>query len=333
VESKQYSLNAKIILCIAILFIGLRPVSYTFGDMPGYAAVYEKGFYTVSKKGEPVWSIIETICHDYLELSTTLWFVVISWLTIGLHYLSYKKLFGGSLYTGLLFLFTSFFFFSSTTNIIRSGMGMALALYGITLFIETAKLKKIVAILLFILAFNTHHSTAVLVGCFVISYFFVRNIKWSICIYVLCVVLSLSMDHYFEIWFSSLNLDDRMARYTTNVDYTGFSHSGFRWDFLVYSIVPILLGWYLMSHKQIKDKVYSFMLNTYVLSNAFWVLVIRAQFSDRYAGISWTIYPIVIAYPLIKFYLWNDQPSKVKFGLMCHCGFLWLMQFYYLYIK
>lgn len=119
-----------------------------------------------------------------------------------------------------------------------------------------------------------------------------------------------------------------MSQVTTNVDYSGFAYAGFRWDFLAYSIVPIIIGWFAERKGNI-DSIYKYLLNAYILSNAFWVLVIRAQFSDRFASISWTLYSIVLAYPLLKLDIWNKQLNKVQLGLWGQVAFLWLMQIYY----
>ena len=37
----------------------------------------------------------------------------------------------------------------------------------------------------------------------------------------------------------------------------------------------------------------------YILANTFWILVIRANFSDRFAYLSWFIYSAVLIYPLV----------------------------------
>lgn len=322
--------NAIWLLLIVTIFFGLRPVSTVFADMIGYASSYEHGVYEVSEvRNEPVWQIIMYICHEWFGVSTSLWFLVVAAIAFGFKFAACKKLLGNHIYTVFLFLLTSFSFWSNAVTIIRSNIGMAFALYGIALFLERTKKSKILAILFFVVAFYSHTSTALLIGCFFLSRFFIKKIKWSLYIYLICFVGSLALGSYFEALFASLGFDDRMSSFTTDVDYTGFSHTGFRWDFLSYSIVPILLGWYIVAKKKIKDRVYSILLNTYIISNAFWVLVIRAQFSDRFASISWSLYFLVLAYPLLRMPIWKNQPKKVVYGLWFQMGFLWLMQIYY----
>lgn len=320
------------ILFVVTLFFGLRPISRQFPDMIGYAYDYEFGSYEVSEvRNEPIWQLIKYVCHELFGFSTSLWFLIVSALAFTFKFLACKKLLGNHVYTAFLFLLTSFSFWSNGVTIIRSNIGMAFVLYGITLFLDNTRKSRFISILFFILAFYTHRSTALLSGSFLISRFFIKDTKWCLLIYVICISLSLSLGTFFEEMFALLGFDDRLSQYTTDVDYTGFAYAGFRWDFLAYSIVPIFMGWYLIYKKKIKNSIYSFLLNTYILSNAFWVLVIRAQFSDRFASISWTLYFLVLAYPLLKIPIWRNQPKKVIWGLWFQMCFLWLIQVYYIF--
>ena len=108
-----------------------------------------------------------------------------------------------------------------------------------------------------------------------------------------------------------------------------FSSYGFRWDFLAYSAMPIILGYYTILKKRITDNWYSVLFSTYCLANAFWVIFIRAAFSNRFAYLSWFMYPIVVAYPLFFFNLWNDQDKKVGQIILVYIGFTAVMQFLY----
>lgn len=82
---------------------------------------------------------------------------------------------------------------------------------------------------------------------------------------------------------------------------------GFRWDFLIFSAVPIIWGWWIIKKKGLNDKAYNIIFNTYVLANSFWVLVIRAAFSNRFAALSWFLYFLVLIYPLLKHNIYPKQ--------------------------
>ena len=117
--------------------------------------------------------------------------------------------------------------------------------------------------------------------------------------------------------------DERVEQYVINThEYDDlFSRIGFRWDFLLYSVPPILLGFYLTTIRSFHDKTYLLLINVYTISNAFWVLVITAQNSSRFAYLSWFLYPIVIAYPLLRFDIWDNQVRKVALTLIAYSGF------------
>lgn len=104
-----------------------------------------------------------------------------------------------------------------------------------------------------------------------------------------------------------------------------FAYIGFRWDFLLYSAAPILLVWYLTIKHDFKDKMFNLIANTYILSNAFWIMVIRAAFSNRFASLSWFLYPLVLAYPLLRFKIWEDQDRKFGLILLAYASFTFLM--------
>lgn len=125
--------------------------------------------------------------------------------------------------------------------------------------------------------------------------------------------------------FAGLGFDDRLS-YLTDYDIGMFSHTGFRWDFLLYSMMPIVLGYYVVIKRGIQDRTYTILLNTYTLANAFWVMVIRANYSNRFAYLSWFMYPIVLAYPLLRLDVWGDmQGKRLKQIMLAHIGFTWFM--------
>ena len=127
-----------------------------------------------------------------------------------------------------------------------------------------------------------------------------------------------------------MGFDDRLTYLTNEQEEGVFSHSGFRWDFLIYSMMPILLGYYIVIRHGIRNKTYEMLLNTYTLSNAFWIMVIRANYSNRFAYLSWFMYPIVLAYPLLKVDVWGEiQGVRLKEIMFAQIAFIWFMQTIY----
>jgi hypothetical protein len=58
-------------------------------------------------------------------------------------------------------------------------------------------------------------------------------------------------------------------------------------------------------------------------------MVIRSSFSNRFAYLSWFIYPLVIAYPLANLPVWKEQDQKIGVILLAYCGFTLFMEVIY----
>ena len=96
-------------------------------------------------------------------------------------------------------------------------------------------------------------------------------------------------------------ISDRVYEYFTTAPELGtFSMIGFRWDFLLYGSVPILEGIYFVFKRKYNNQFYCILLSTYILTNAFWVLINEVPFSDRFAYLSWFMMPVVIIYPILS---------------------------------
>ena len=128
-------------------------------------------------------------------------------------------------------------------------------------------------------------------------------------------------------FFAGLGFDDRMTQYITLDEMDQFSQVGFRWDFLIYSAAPIVMGWYICIYKQVSDNWYNVLVTVYCLCNAFWVMVIRSAFSNRFAYLSWFLYPIVIAYPLVNRKIREDQDGFTGWILLAYAMFSVFMWF------
>jgi hypothetical protein len=87
--------------------------------------------------------------------------------------------------------------------------------------------------------------------------------------------------------------------------------------------------WYVTHYRKFKDQTFNILANTYLLSNAFWIMVIRSAFSNRFAYLSWFIYPLVIVYPLLRMNIWKDQDRKTAIIFFLYSGFSFFMFFIY----
>ena len=102
---------------------------------------------------------------------------------------------------------------------------------------------------------------------------------------------------------------------------------GFRWDFLVYSASAVYAAWFFIYKKKFNDLLYSQFVNIYLTANAFWILVIRANFSNRFAYLSWFMMGLIIIYPLLKVKFYNNQNQVIGLILLVYCFFSFLLNF------
>ena len=86
-------------------------------------------------------------------------------------------------------------------------------------------------------------------------------------------------------------------------------------------------GWYFIFKKKIEDKFYTHLFGTYMIANAFWILVIRANFSNRFAYLSWFMMGAVIAYPMLKYKMWPDQHKILTITIFIYFMFTYLLYF------
>jgi hypothetical protein len=69
--------------------------------------------------------------------------------------------------------------------------------------------------------------------------------------------------------------------------------------------------------KKYNDLIYSQLFNMYLIANAFWILIIRANFSNRFAYLSWFMLPLIVMYPILKNEIFIKQHQligKIIFG-------------------
>lgn len=75
-------------------------------------------------------------------------------------------------------------------------------------------------------------------------------------------------------------------------------------NFFVYGASPVFAGIYYIYIKKYRDPVYLHLLNTYIMINTFYILVMDIQFALRFAYLSEFLMPVILIYPLIKERIW-----------------------------
>lgn len=321
---------ALLICIIFAIWLGMRPISgYYFGDTSNYARTYNLikiGYIGKTDDGEWIWNHLMYACSQVMDVSAFFTLVDIGYF--GFTLWACKRLTSNNVLISVLFCFGALSFYTYATNGIRNGLACSITLVVLS-YLNGNKKEKIIAGLLAFIAFNIHHTVILPIAMAVGSLFFIKSFKTAYTFWILSILISLVAGGAITNFFAGLGFDDRVS-YLTSMDEGAFSRTGFRWDFLIYSMMPIILGYYIVIKRGIQDKTYLLLLNTYTLSNAFWVMVIRANYSNRFAYLSWFMYPIVLAYPLLKLNVWGDmQGAYTKRIMLAHVGFTWFMQTFY----
>lgn len=304
-----------------LFYMGLRPISGRyFVDM----GTYNQLFIQYANGGQ-ITSVNDIVFHTFTKISSQIMTANAYFLTCALIYMVpmvavSKKWFNDYWFYGFLFLVTSFSFWAYGTNGIRNGIAGSLFLLAIS------REKRIWQIAFIILSIGFHKAMMLPVAAFILANLY-NNPKVLIYIWFACIPISLVAGGFFEGFFGTIGLEDERLSYLTegNVNNDQFASTGFRWDFLLYSATAVFAGWFYIFKKNYRDKIYFWLFNTYILSNAFWILVIRANFSNRFAYLSWFMISLVILYPLLKKYILSKQHKKIGLILLFYFGFTFFM--------
>lgn len=328
---------ALFVLCI---FIGFRPLSgQLFGDTIHYAENFEgvkifgpnDNLDNEGKDDEWLWLAFLNNSADYISLST--YFTIIAIGYVFFAYLGIKRLFKNNTYGALLFYLGAFSFYSYGVNGIRNGLACAMVVCAISFFVIPNKKNFIITALLCLLAVGIHKSSLLPIMCMFTS-LFVRNVKLSISFWFFSILLYLFFRNPIENFFTDLGFDSRLSQYIETGEDGSIPNEfkkGFRLDFLIYSFLPIALGLYTISKLKTNINLqYKIILNTYIFANAFWVMLMNAAFSNRFAYLSWFLYPVVLAYPCLKLNIWGtNQGKNAGVVLVLHSLFTCFMEFVY----
>ncbi len=317
----QKSILGMILLLVMIPYMGLRPISGTyFGDTSTYAALfndYSSGVFDSVSIKDFGFVIFTKICSAIMDVH--IYLLLCAFLFVYPLMLASKKLFGAYWFYSFLMLICSLSFWGAGVNGVRSGIGTSFLILAFAY-----KDKKVLMASLLFLAFSFHSSMLLPIIAFFATLFY-NDTKKIMYFWFLCIPLSLAAGGFFETIFDVLGFNDRAAGYLTDEVDELFSRVGFRWDFLLYSATAVYAGWYFIFHKKFEDEFYRQLFNTYLIANAFWILVIRASFSNRFAYLSWFIMGIIIVYPFLKMQFFNKQNKVLGNVIFLYFAFTYIL--------
>lgn len=315
---KVMQITGVFVFAFVLLYMGLRPNDHVFGDMPVYTYHYEN-----YANGKAITSNKDFLFHLLMWNSSKImtvesFFFICSVLYVIPAYVISKKWFQKYWFYAFLMMIGSFSFWSYGTNGIRNGIATAFFLMAL------ASNKRLIQILWLFLAVNFHSSMLLPTAALIATWFY-NQPKGFYYFWLLSIPLSLMFPGFWESFFAGIIEDDRASYFTEDKYAAAFSRTGFRWDFLLYSATGVFAGTYYLFKKKIEDQTYIRLFNIYLFANAFWILVIRASFSNRFAYLSWFLLALVIVYPWLKFYFEKNQHRKLGMIMLAYFGFTYFM--------
>lgn len=297
-----------LIFALLIFIIGFYPVTI-YSDKYNYKNEFDYFSNSDLKLAKDVgWTY-------YIKLSKLLWsdsdffFVQTASLYLLGYIVFFRKLVDRR-YLTIVFLATvsAFAFFGYGINTIRAGLALSILLISIAY-----RRNLMVSILIGILAISIHKSVAIIFLAFLVSYY-IKNIKFLYRTWFIFLILSFLNFSFLEAFILNIvgmGSSNRFEVYLTHSGFTKFYNAGFRIDFIIYSFIPILLGYYYTIKKKFDDPLYKRLFSVYLMVNSIWLLVIRIPFTDRVAYLSWFLIPFLLLYPLLKRDLIKNQRGYI----------------------
>ena len=327
---KQRKRDGTFILVIfLVLFIGFRPKSHIFVDMMNYItfyhAFYEGETFIFDKEAENLLFDNYFAWIGSMNLGTTFLFVTIAVVYFICTYIACRRMFPQDTLAAYLVFLAAFSTFSYATNGIKAGAAGSIFLMALS---YRRNLK--ICIPLILISWGFHHSMILPIVALALTLVY-KNSKIYFIGWCFCLLISMAHITFFQELFAGIlsdSGDSSGANYLNAVDNEWGGRIGFRIDFVIYSAMPILVGYWAVYKKRMQlSKIYTCLLNLYMTLNGTWMLCMYANFTNRIAYLSWFLYPIVLIYPYLNE---NWGPTRYKaFSLvmLAHLGFTLFMEF------
>lgn len=319
------NLFPSILLCLLlILVIGFRPIDRAFADTMAYAENWQFFYYEPFEFNFNAENLLFDNLYAYiasLGFNISVFFVIVSAIYFGSILIACRKLFPLNTLLAFVVFLGAFSTFSYGTNGIKAGAAASIFLLALAY-----RDKLYLSIIMLLLSWGFHHAMQVPIAAYVIT-LFIKNHKIYYAIWFICLLISAAHITFFQDFFAGLT-DESGAQYLTSDEFG--TVKGFRFDFILYSSMPVLMGYYVKYKYHFSGKLYETMLYIYILSNSIWMLNMYAAFTNRIAYLSWFMYPFLIIYPSLKIKN-SKHPLVVNRNIFIglHLAFTLFMYFIY----
>lgn len=317
--------NGFFIAVFFILFIGLRPISEVFVDMTQYQGVFNRwsGVFVFNIFAENfIYDNLMYFCAS-IQFPPVLFYLMIAAIYYGCAHLACLKMFPRNSAVAFLVFLAAFSTFSYGTNGIKAGAAASIFLLALAY-----RDKLWLSIVLAIVSLGFHHAMQLPVAAYVLTLFY-KNPKAYFAAWVFCFLMAAAHVTAFQSIFAGFS-DERGASYLMSDDKGWGGKGGFRIDFIIYSAMPVLVGYWAIYKKKMQlSKFYSNLLNMYLCTNGIWMLCMYVEYTNRIAYLSWFIYPIVLIYPFLN-EDWGPSRYRTFYKVAwAHLAFTLFMSFVY----
>jgi len=307
-------------LFFTIFYMGLRPINGVFIDMTMYAYMFER-----FQDNDPVIIYDDYGFYYFLEFCSKImtveffFFICVLLYVLPLYFFSKRNFKKYWAYSFIMFCI-SFSFWAYGTNGIRNGIATSFFILGLA-----HRKNKYLSFGLMLFACTFHQTLLLPTIAYLLSNFY-KSTKVYLLIWTLTIPISIVLGNYFVnlIEVSGFGSEKIGAYFTDDVN-DEFVGSGFRWDFLVYSATAVIIGWFYIFKRNFNDVFYKHIFNTYLICNVFWILIIKVNFSNRFAYLSWFLMAIIFIYPLLKDKIFKFQNARIGLLVFLYFIFTYLM--------
>lgn len=319
VSSKKQILRVSNLWTLAFVVVMILATAYYPEELNYDKPRYTNMYFNTLLYGEnyefrdPGWIVYNRVCGILFGNSIDLFYILTAILYVGGTYIAGVKFFGKDAVGYLVVMAAGCLGFSNYgTNVIRSGVALSLVLIAISI-----NCKLVYKIVIVIIALSFQKSMIIPIFAFIGARFikpiWVVSIVWLLCLFLSAV--NFDMGPLFE---SVGFVDERIERYADTINGMGGGtyEKGFRWDFLLYSLAPIVIAFYHLFKTKLSDTFYISLIKAYLLANSVWLLAIRMDYSDRLAYLSWFLIPLVTLYPVVKYPQKFLRPQRVLVSMM-----------------
>lgn len=315
-----------IFLIIALsVFIGFRPQfvgSDTTQYMQEYAFLIGNRFDFDWELENPLFYNLFKLCAS-LNLNVSVFLFIIAAIYFSCIYIACRRLFPQNQEITYLSYLVAFSTFSYGTDGIKAGAGAAIFLVALAY-----KEKLWLTVLLALISIGVHHSMKVVVYAYIICAL-IKNTKIYFWGWLCALLIAAAHISVFQELFASYT-DETGRSYLSG----GSFMTGFRPDFILYSSVPVVIGYIMYFKRNFRDEIYEMWLRMYMLTNSVWMLCMYASYTNRIAYLSWFMFPVVLLYPYYAIYSNDNQQIEGVKVTKYHLWFTLFMELiYYGYLQ